>query len=82
MPNEKIIRKALEAQASQAFVIERVGRRRRCRKSTIEVSFASDTPITHFSYTKWDYIDIQLNMDLSAIRTERLEVRCGVFDGP
>jgi HK97 family phage major capsid protein len=40
---------------------------------TVELSFASDAPITHFSWSQWRWIDIQLSMDKKNVRTNRLE---------
>lgn len=71
---QRIIRKALERKHYLPCVISRaMDADGESEDKTIELSFASDTPITHFSWSKWDYIDIQLSLDKKAIRTERLE---------
>jgi hypothetical protein len=77
MPNEtltrdQVIRKAQNETHKRSFVIERamgVGPDNR----TVELAFASDMPCEHFSMTAWDFIDIKLSMDKSAMRTDRLE---------
>lgn len=40
---------------------------------TINLAFASDTPIEHWSWELWDAFELALSMDKKAMRTERLE---------
>lgn len=71
---DQIIRKALDAQHRVAFTVERaVPASEDEDNRTIELSFASDTPVTHFLWSRWEYVDIELSMDKKAVRTERLK---------
>lgn len=68
---DKIIRKALDETHKRSFVIERA-EAAESDSRTVDLAFASDTPCEHFSYSLWDFIDVKLSMDRSAMRTERL----------
>lgn len=71
MTRDQVIRKAQDETHKRSFVIERaIGGGPDDR--TVELAFASDTPCEHFSMTAWDFVDIKLSMDKSAMRTERL----------
>lgn len=73
---DQIVRKALDARHQVSFVIQRAkaadgegdedGR-------TIEIICATDKPITHFLWSKWEYIDISIVMDRKAMRADRFE---------
>lgn len=39
---------------------------------TVELAFASDTPIEHWSWELWDSFELALSMEKKAMRTERL----------
>ena len=72
MTREQIIEQALKAQHVRSMVIERAEADGEEDSRTVELSFASDAPITHFSWSQWRWIDIQLSMDKKNVRTERL----------
>ncbi len=71
MTREALTAKILGAQHRAAFTIDRAAMD--AESKTIEMSFASDTPITHFLWSRWEYVHIQLSMDPAAVRTGRLE---------
>lgn len=73
LTREQIIDKAMAAPHVRAMVIERADAAEGEDSRTVDLAFASDTPITHFSWSQWRYIDIKLSMDAGAVRTARLE---------
>ena len=68
---EQVIRKALDETHKRSFTIERA-ENSVSEDRTVELAFASDTPCEHFSWKMYDFIDVKLSMDASAMRTERL----------
>jgi HK97 family phage major capsid protein len=70
LTRDQIISKATTETHKRSFTIERADTAEADR--TVELAFASDTPCTHFSYRLWDFIDVKLSMNESAMRTERL----------
>lgn len=70
LTRDQIIRKATTEKHERSFTIERADAATDDR--TVDLAFASDTPCTHFSCRLFDYIDVKLSMDQSAMRTERL----------
>lgn len=74
LTREQIIEQALKASHVRSMVIERAEQAEGEEDSrTVEMSFASDTPITHFSWSQWRWIDIQLSLEAGHVRTERLQ---------
>src|SRR5436190_8546798 len=71
LTRDQIIRKATTETHKRSFTIERADASESDDR-TVELAFATDTPCTHFSYKLFDYIDIRLSMERSAMRTERL----------
>lgn len=67
-----IIRKALEAQHRAAFTVTRAEAVEGDDR-TVKIICATDKPITHFLWSKWDYVDIQIAMNKKAMRAERFE---------
>lgn len=73
LTRDQIISKAQTESHKRSFVIERATADETAEDHrTVEIAFASDIPCTHFSYRLFDYIDVSLSMDRSAMRTERL----------
>jgi HK97 family phage major capsid protein len=70
LSREQIISRARAETHKRSFTIERAAAAEDDR--TVELSFASDAPCTHFSYKLFDYIDVKLAMSRDAMRTERL----------
>jgi HK97 family phage major capsid protein/HK97 family phage prohead protease len=70
LTRDQIIRRAEAETHKRSFSVERALPLEETR--TVELSFASDTPCTHFSYRLFDFIDVKLSMERSAMRTERL----------
>lgn len=70
LTRDQIIRKATSESHKRSFTVERALPLEEVR--TVELAFASDTPCTHFSYRLFDFIDVKLSMERSAMRTERL----------
>lgn len=69
---KSIIRKALEAQHRAAFTIARAEAVEGDDR-LVRIICATDKPITHFLWSKWDYADIQLAMNTKAMRSTRFE---------
>lgn len=69
---ETIIRKALEAQHKLPLVISRAEAVEGDDR-LVKIICATDKPITHFLWSKWDYVDIKLAMDKKAMRAGRFE---------
>ena len=69
---KSIIRKALEAQHRAAFTIARAEAVEGDDR-LVKIICATDKPITHFLWSKWDYADIQLAMNTKAMRSTRFE---------
>jgi HK97 family phage major capsid protein/HK97 family phage prohead protease len=80
LTREQIIKKATSETHKRSFVIERA-KAVESADRTIELSFASDVPCPHFSYTLWDFIDVKLSIDPKSVRTERLENGMAVLMG-
>jgi len=80
LTRDQIIRKAMSEKHNRSFVIERAVADPEADR-TLELSFASDVPCTHFSYRLCDYIDVQLSIDKNAIRTDRLKNGMAVLMG-
>lgn len=72
LTRDQIIRKAQAETHQRSFTIERAVADAADDHRTVELAFASDTPCEHFSYRLFDYIDVKLSMERSAMRTERL----------
>src|SRR5690349_8832023 len=72
LTREQIINRATNETHKRSFSIERA-QPAESDDRTIELAFASDAPCTHFSYRLWDFIDVKLSMDKTAMRTDRLE---------
>lgn len=75
-PNrDQIIRKALDARHQASFVITRAKAVDPDDEAsrTVEIICATDKPITHFLWSKWDYVDISIVMEKSAMRADRFE---------
>lgn len=72
---ESIIRKALDARHQMSFVVTRAKAVDSDDETnrTVEIICATDKPITHFLWSKWDYVDISIVMEKSAMRAERFE---------
>ncbi len=71
LTRDQIIRKATSESHKRSFTIERAAADA-VDNRTVELAFASDTPCEHFSYRLWDYVDVALSMQPSAMRTQRL----------
>lgn len=80
LTREQIIAKATNETHKRSFVVSRAKAVEDAER-TIELSFASDQPCTHYSYKLWDYIDVKLGIDSESIRTERLENGMAVLMG-
>lgn len=70
---EQIINKAQAETHKRSFTIERAAKPEGDDSRSVELSFASDTPCTHFSWAQYDYVDIKLSMDRKAMRSDRLK---------
>lgn len=73
LSREQIIRKALDAHHRVAFTMDRVQQGDGEDDRVVNLSCASETPVTHFLWSRWEYVDIELSMDKKAIRTARLK---------
>ncbi|MBV9214812.1 MAG: phage major capsid protein [Acidobacteria bacterium] len=73
LTSEKIIRKALDARHHVSFVVTRAEAVGSGDDRTVNIVCATDAPITHFLWSKWDYVDIQLAMNTQAMRAKRFE---------
>lgn len=71
LTRDQVIRRAQDETHKRSFVIERADAATNDDR-TVELAFASDTPCEHFSYRLYDFIDVKLSMDGTAMRTERL----------
>jgi hypothetical protein len=71
LTREQIIKRATTETHKRSFTIERAAAAA-ADDRTVELAFASDTPCTHFSYRLYDYIDVKLSMEKSAMRPDRL----------
>lgn len=80
LTREQITKKATTESHKRSFVIERA-KAVESADRTLELSFASDTPCTHFSYKLFDFIDVKLSITPEAIRSERLNNGMAVLMG-
>jgi HK97 family phage major capsid protein len=71
LTRDQIVRRATAETHKRSFTVERAEPSADDNR-TVELAFASDTPCTHFSYKLFDFIDVKLSMERSAMRTERL----------
>jgi HK97 family phage major capsid protein len=71
LTRDQIVRRATAETHKRSFTVERAEPSADDNR-TVELAFASDTPCTHFSYKLFDFIDVKLSMESSAMRTERL----------
>lgn len=68
---QSVIRKVTAEPHKRSFMIERAAAAENDSR-TVELAFASDVPCTHFSMSRFDYVDIKLAMNQRAMRPERL----------
>lgn len=80
LTREQIIKKATSEVHKRSWVVERA-KKLESAERTVELSFASDDPCTHYSYRLWDFIDVKLSIDPKSIRTERLDNGMAVLMG-
>lgn len=71
---DQIIRKALDAKHEMPFVVSRAEAVEGDESGRmVQIICASSEPITHFLWSKWDYVDISIVMDRNAMRAGRFE---------
>src|SRR5687768_13174090 len=70
---EEIRRELAQKPLTRSLYIERADVEGDEDSRTVNLAFASDTPIEHWSWELWDAFELALSMDKKAMRTERLE---------